>query len=93
MVLEVDDIFVKTSISEVTLTVGKVIEEIQLVDNVAKAEKAQITEWIRERYGDVLNSIDSIEDFIQAFNDALSGNISSDTIGLIVNLIQSIQAP
>ncbi len=76
--------------SDVTFTVSRLIEKIELNDRVSEVERYQILEWAREHYENLDVAIGNVENFSKAFTEALSGKISSDTIQWVLQLLANL---
>lgn len=76
--------------SDVTFTVSKFIEKVELNDRLSELERYKIIDWAKEHYENLDGAIGNLEKFSKAFIDGLNGKISNETIDWILQLISSL---
>ncbi|MBV1932823.1 MAG: hypothetical protein KUG71_14035 [Porticoccaceae bacterium] len=69
---------------------SEIVEKIQLTDRVSEAERDQMLRWVKERFEEIWNSIEELDDIIEIVQNELSEFLSSDAIQFLIEFLQNL---
>jgi len=81
---------ITTHKASISATPADVIRSLRVSNDLAQVERAQISEWIAERFDDLYVPIENSAEFIQAIHAAFAGELSPDKLQALINMAEAV---